>query len=181
EVEGAAAATTQGVPWAAPPLRAMDQGPLHNFDTLAPQVCQGLQPLVTVLHFQRDVLQGVVAGIAVLFGEAGMREQDNIVVVIGEAPDGHLTVFPHGPAPRQREPQDVAVPLHRPADVGDLDADVSHTANRKSLGHLVSLLAAGEALVRSVQGSRTGTALTLLLLALGHASHGQYHTTDEPG
>src|SRR5215471_2007508 len=113
-----------------------------------------------------------------LFGEAGMGEQDNVVVVIVEAHEGHLTVLTHGPAPRQREPQGVAVPLHRPADVGDLDADVSHTANRKSLGHLVSLLAAGEALVQSVQGSRTDTAHALLPLALGHASHGQYHTTD---
>src|SRR5262249_38693688 len=51
---------------------------------------------------------------------------------------------------------DVAVPLHGPADVGDLDADVPDTANRKSLGHLDSLLATGEALIRSVPGHRHG-------------------------
>src|SRR5262249_38424989 len=71
-----------------------------------------------------------------------------------------LTVLTHGPASRQREPQDVAVPLHGPADVGDLNADVPHTADRKSLGHCASLLAAGEALVRSVQGARTHMTLT---------------------
>src|SRR5262249_543566 len=65
EVESATAAAPKGVPRAVPPLWPMDQGPLHNLDALAPQVRQGLQPLVAIGYLQRDVLQGVVACITV--------------------------------------------------------------------------------------------------------------------
>src|SRR4029434_10717243 len=84
EVEGAAAAATKVAPSTGPALRPMNQMPLHNLDALALQVRQGLQPLVAIGHLQRDVLQSIVAVIAVLVGDSGrMREQNNIVVVIG--------------------------------------------------------------------------------------------------
>ena len=148
EIEGATAATAEGIPRAAAPLRSVDQGPLHNLDALTLQVRQGLQPLVAVGHLQRDVLQSVVAGIAILVGDpGGMREQDDVMMVISEAHKGHRTVFAHGPASRQREPQDISVPRYRPVNIGALDADVPHSANRKSPCHCVILLAAGSALV----------------------------------
>src|SRR5207249_2660808 len=141
EVEGAAAAATKVAPSTGPTLRPMDQGSLHNLDALALQVRQGSQPLVAIGHLQRDVLQRVVAGITVLVGDSGrMREQDDIMVVIGEAHEGHLTVLAHGPASRQREPQDVSVPRDRPVNIGALDAYVPHSANRKSPCHLDSSL-----------------------------------------
>ena len=83
----------------------------------------------------------------------------------GEAHESHLTVLAHGPASRQGEPQDVSVPRDRPVNSGALDAYVPHSANRKSPCHLVILLAAG-------------SALTLVPLALGYASNGEYHNTD---
>src|SRR5262245_43673478 len=166
EVEGAAAAATKVAPSTGSALRTMDQGSLHNLDALALQVRQGPQPLVAISHLQRDVLQSIVAGIAVLVGDSGrMREQDDVVVVIGEAHEGHLTVLAHRPASRQREPQDVFVPRDRPVNIGALDADVPHSANRKSPCHRVILLAAG-------------SALTLVPLAFGYACNGEYHNTD---
>src|SRR5215475_11042907 len=66
EIERATTAATKGVPRAIAPLRPMDQGPLYNLDALALQVCQSPQPLVTIGYLQRNVLQSVVAGIAVL-------------------------------------------------------------------------------------------------------------------
>src|SRR5215475_13838084 len=179
EIEGAAAAATQGVPRASTTLRPMDQWALHNFDALTLQVRQSLQPLVAIFYLQRDVLQRVVAGIAVLVGDSGrMREQDDVMVVIGEAHESHLTVLTHGPASRQCEPQGVSVPRDRSVNIGALDAYVPHSANRKSPCHLHVLLAAGSALVRRAQGHSTDTALTRLPLALGYASNGEYHSTD---
>src|SRR5262245_3453108 len=101
EVKGTAAAATKVAPSAGPAFRSMSQGPLHNLDALALQVRQGPQPFVAIGHLQRDVLQSIVAGITVLVGDAGrMREQDDVVVIIGEAHKGHLTVLTHGPASR---------------------------------------------------------------------------------
>src|SRR5262245_6993873 len=144
EVERAAAAATKGVSRAVATFRPMDQWPLHNLDALALQIRQGLQPLIAVGHLHRDVLQSIIAGMAVFVGDSGrMREQDDVVVVIGEAHEGHLTVLAHGPASRQREPQDVSVPRDRPVNIGALDAYMPHSANRESPCHLRSLLAAG--------------------------------------
>src|SRR5262245_30302957 len=141
EVEGAAAAATKVAPSTGPPLRSMDQGSLHNLDALALQVRQGPQPLIAIGHLQRDVLQSIVAGIAVLVGDSSrMREQDDMGVATEEAHEGHLAVLAHGPASRQREPQDVSVPRDRPVNIGALDAYVPHSANRKSPCHFTSSL-----------------------------------------
>src|SRR5215471_6887899 len=69
EVERAAAAATKGVPRAIAALRPMDQRSLHNLDALALQICQSLQPLVAVGHLHRDVLQSIIAGMAVFVGD----------------------------------------------------------------------------------------------------------------
>src|SRR5882724_7508384 len=112
EVEGPAPTPPKSVPRAATALRSMDERPLDNLDALATQVCKGLQPLVSIADLQCDVLEGVVAGITVFLGDGGrMGEQDDVVVVVIEAHEGHRPGLAHRPAPRQREPQDVAIPL----------------------------------------------------------------------
>src|SRR5262245_34360484 len=65
EVEGPAPAPPKSVPRAATALRPMDERPLDNLDAFATQVCQSLQPLVSIGDLQRDMLEGVVADITV--------------------------------------------------------------------------------------------------------------------
>src|SRR5262245_34316003 len=71
EVEGPAPTAPKSVPRAAPALRPMDERPLDNLNALSTQIRQGLQPLVSISHLQRDVLEGVVAGITVFLGDGG--------------------------------------------------------------------------------------------------------------
>src|ERR671919_1104193 len=71
KVEGPTPTAPKSVPRSAPALRPMDERPLDDLDALTTQVRQGPQPLVSIGHLQRDVLEGVVAGMAVLVRVGG--------------------------------------------------------------------------------------------------------------
>src|SRR5262245_31817020 len=157
EIERAAAAAAEQGARPVAAFGAVDQWTLLDLDALLAQVVKCLQPFVAAVHLERDVLQRVVASIAVLGGHFGrVCEEHDIVVLLVEPHEGHLAAA-RRPAARQCEPEDVPVPGQRAVHVGNMDADVPDAADGEALAHgALSLLAIVYSLRCSPRPSITG-------------------------